>query len=491
MFPNTAMHPLLNIKSNFHRFRHRTRSYSIIKDQLDNKVPSRKERHFHNQTHKIVQRSTNTPQKNASALTIYLCAIGFFIPIAFYARFNLGYPICKNDEFNWLFIASQLDEGVFWPVSGPLFMAIMREASQQLNMSYASVMPWLGLSGSFALVCGLCWGYCKLGIIHPWKILITLALSSYFWAPLLEARPQQWGQLLVFLGSISTWLWLQQRRGGWTLLPIMACVGFTHILSHVILLCICAALVFIDLAIKRTGNYRHFVVVLVATVSTGVYFWPAGPYAAMLVDLSQVHLKGLYLTHIALLATPLILASIACVCLFRCRGRQPAKIATDFFEKYFRVIIGILAAFCILLLIVQAYLLPAQAWLPYQGSWIKFIAFQIGNLTFAGISMIGLYGLYVGLRQRQLDLAMGWFTAWILICFAILGMATVALSFWMHDTNWFLRLINYGILFAAIPAAIGFDMLKQKFKIGTALVWCISFFASLISVVRPQSLLSC
>lgn len=436
----------------------------------------------------VLNKHTQQPTSNS---TIYLYTIGFFVFVAFYVRFSLGYPICKNDELNWIFIASQLDQGVSWPVSGPLFIAMMREASKQLNMSYASVMPWLGVSGSLALICGLCWGYCKLGIIQPWKIFSALMLSSYFWAPLLEARPQQWGQLFVFLGSISTWLWLQNRRGGWTLLPIVFCLGFTHILSHAIMLCICAALVFFDLSIKRRGNYRHFSVLLVAAASAGIYFWPAGPYAAMLVDLSQVHLKGVHFIHIVLLAIPLILTSIASAHLLRSRDNHFTKMAIDFLERNFISFITTLTLLLIILVIMQAYLLPAQAWLPYQGSWIKFIVFQIGNITFAALCMTGLCGLYIDLRHRDSDTAMVWFVACILTCFAVLGVAAVVLSFWTHDTNWFLRLINYGILFAAIPAAIGLKPFEKKMKFEMIFLWWFGVISSLISVVRPQSLLGC
>ena len=145
------------------------------------------------------------------------CSVGvglIFVAIAFALRFYAGYPICPNDEASWIYIAGQLDRGVHWPVSGPAFIETARELSRQIGGDHARTIPLIGIVGVFVAISSFVWGYRKFNMVSVSQVLIALALSSYFWAPLMEARPQQWGQILVFLGVISGWCWLH-RKGGW------------------------------------------------------------------------------------------------------------------------------------------------------------------------------------------------------------------------------------------------------------------------------------
>ena len=129
-----------------------------------------------------------------------------------------------------------------WPVSGPAFIHTVRKLSEQLQFSHAHSISLVGVGGVFVSVLLLLWGYRKLALTGSGGILVGLALSSYFGAPLMESRPQQWGQMLVFLGVICAWLWLH-RQGGWAFFLIVPCIAVTHILSHAILVFVCGMLV--------------------------------------------------------------------------------------------------------------------------------------------------------------------------------------------------------------------------------------------------------
>jgi hypothetical protein len=407
-------------------------------------------------------------------------------------RFALGYPLCHNDEGSWLVIARELDQGVAWPVSGPAFIATLREASRQFDTSHASLMPWLGVAGVFVVASGLCWGYRTLGMVRPSTVFATLMLSSYFWAPLLEARPQQWGQLLVFLGTISAWLWLCQR-GGWAVFPFLAAAAFTHILSHAILAFLCTALVAADFMEKRPMTRRHLTLVLGIAASAGIYAWPGGPYSAMLVDLRQAHLKAWTLDHSGWLL-------VACACALALwfirhrwqRHSHAAHAVADALERHKKAFACGLFSALLLALAVQAHLLPPQALQLYQGSWLRFLVFQSGNLLFAGLFMVGAHILIQGLRHHRYDPVMGRFLVWILAAVAGLCLLSVAASWWLLDTNWFLRVLNYGIFFAALPAAIGLQRLARTRLGGTGLlVLAAGMAASLLSVLRHPLLLAC
>lgn len=51
------------------------------------------------------------------------------------------------------------------------------------------------LIGLMVLACAM------LGLRRPRSLLLVLSCSTYFLMPLLDSRPQQWGQVLVLLGA--------------------------------------------------------------------------------------------------------------------------------------------------------------------------------------------------------------------------------------------------------------------------------------------------
>lgn len=411
-------------------------------------------------------------------------------------RVLLDYPICANDESAWIHIARQLNRGVDWPVSGPAFVDLLRQTAWYTAFSPAQVMPWLGVAGVFVVVCGLGWGYARLGLTRLLPLFATLALSSYFWAPLLEARPQQWGQLAVFLGSISVWRWLQQR-GGLAFFVALPCVAFTHILSHAVLVFLCCFLVAADSITQRRWSRRHLLVVLSLATSLAVYGWPDGPYAAMLQDLAQAHLKhwplGLAdsVTVLSLAALLGLLLLWATQGFWRQAFQWPAAIAA-LLLRHRRSTAWALGCAAIAVLAMQAYLLPPEAWDPYEGSWLRFALFQSGNLMFAAFFLIGAGRWLMGLHPSRIDPVMTRFLVWALLGFALLGLLSVTVSWWLLHTNWFLRVLNYGIFFAALPAAIGVEQLSRHWPgLRRNALLAAGTAASLVCVVRPPLLLGC
>ena len=83
------------------------------------------------------------------------------------------------------------------------------------------------------------------------------------------------------------------------------------------------------------------------------------------------------------------------------------------------------------------------------------------------------------------------FLIYVLTFFAALCVVAVSTSWLLLDTNWFLRLINYGILFASILAAIGLEKISRSWNFWHVLLWGCIVITSLISVLRPPPLLAC
>ena len=415
-----------------------------------------------------------------------------FALLAWALRSSGYYPICPNDEANWIGIAHQLDAGVHWPVSGPAFINTVRAISETLQFSHTQSVSAIGIGGVFVSMLCLLWGYRKLALAGSSAILAGLALSSYFWAPLFESRPQQWGQILVFLGVILAWLWLH-RKGGWAFFLIVPCIAVTHILSHAILVFVCSVLVIADFVERNPLTWRHFSLLMLLIASMGIYAWPNGPYAAMLADLEQAQMKNLLQMEPYKLTLPLF-AGVSLMWLQRrwhWRPNWTAAVATSLERRRTATGLGLL---CMVFTVqgVQAYLLPAEAWQPYEGSMLRFLVFQLGNVLFAIFFVFGIYGLLKGLRTQCFDSNMGRFLIWVLIAFSTLALLSIVASWWLLDTNWFLRILNYGIFFAAIVAALGISSVTQTWpRAATYALLGVGIVSSILAVIRPPQMLGC
>ena len=230
--------------------------------------------------------------KHAATWLGDICIALLFTMLAWWLR-QMGYPLCPGDEAVWLQISRTLDAGQAWPVSGPGFMLAVQTLGEQLGRPTSEAIGLWGIGSVFGAVLVMLRVYRQLEPLRPWVICTSLAMSTYFLAPLLESRPQQWGQVLVLLGSWLCWRWLH-ARGGWSFFVVLLLTAYLHILSHAVLLAVCIGLMLGDVLLGQVRTparqQRHLVVWLALLLSFGVYLLPAGPYARMLLDIHQHHL---------------------------------------------------------------------------------------------------------------------------------------------------------------------------------------------------------
>lgn len=377
-----------------------------------------------------------------------------FIATAWALRRWGGYPRCRNDELNWIDIAVALDRDEPWPVSGPAFIHFVRALSGYLDFDYEQTFALMGVAGVVFAIAVLLLVYQVIAAGRMPLVLGCLALSTYFWAPLLEARPQQWGQVLVLCSGLCCWLWLHRRRGGVLLFVLLPILAITHILSHAIALWLCGILV---LVAGRSPGHRRIAVLAALGISTAVYFVPGGPYAHMLRDVYDNHARRaldlLPQAGAALVAAALALALLAASLVRLNAWASLLQISW----RHERLAIAGMALTLTVALALQAQLLPSQAWQPYGGSVWLFLSAQIGNLLYTVLVLMGLRPLMSGGVQGPIHPLMGRWMTWALVAFGMLCAAAVTVSLWLLDTNWLLRVLNYGVLFAAVPAALGLE----------------------------------
>ncbi|MCS4511384.1 hypothetical protein [Xylophilus ampelinus] len=400
-----------------------------------------------------------------------------------------GYPICRMDEHHWAFIARAVQQGIDWPVSGPLHFWTLRQLMHFSDMSPDRALAVLGMV-SVPLILAVLWaGYRMLGITRPADALLCLATSTYFLAPLLESRPQQWGQALVFLHLCLCLRALRDQRPSWPCMVLAPLVALLHILSFAIL----AVASFVLLAgayLSGTRNRAGFAGPVVGlSLGLVVFVVPGTPYGAMLADIRHSQLlltpsAGMVAGGAAVaLAVLLALAKPAWP-----RLAPAGRHALEILDRHPRWVLGLLLLPAAGALGMQALLLPPDAWKPYKNQPALFFVAQAGNLLFLALALRGtgvarvhwLAGRGRPMLQDLLGLASA---GGVLAALALVG------SFWLRDTNWMLRVLNYAVLWAAPLAALGIADSRHTARLRIAC--CAAGAVSLVATVRPPLLFQC
>lgn len=480
--------------------------------------------------------SGNRPFRSKTNALHVLMAMAGVLAVGVLVRL-MGYPFCRNDETNWAQIADALEQGRAWPVSGPLHVGAVRLLSEWLNVGHAAGLALLALVFMPVLMGVLVWGYgrfpmavgeharelpCPQQAVSWPYALAALMLSSYFWAPVLESRPQQWGVILLFASMLLLWQVLCPEppgsggvggMGGASRLHWLAWLYFggvllltagTHILTYAVALCMAVSL---GVALWVVGwvSTRALACLLAAIgISLLPFLLPDGPYAVMLADLRNAHLRlpsalgnGGYAEWVVLGGAAGLALGVAL--LWALRGRLArlslvwhAVRAAGLLDERRRVVcVALAAGMCVGLLLLQAALLPDAAWMPYRQSSILFAASQLGNVAFAVLTFWGLSRAVTlcwrfAAREALVVIQYGSY----LLAVALAGLCALAGSFFMLDTNWLLRIVNYAVFFAAPFAGLALAELVSRWP----LAWCFAgvlTVVSLVSAIRVPQLFAC
>lgn len=396
---------------------------------------------------------------------------------------------CASDEHNWALIAEQVAQGVDWPISGPLHFWLMRALTGYSGLTEAQTLAFIGTWSVPLILALMVFAYGRLGVAKPAKLIVVLACSTYFLAPLFESRPQQWGQVLVLVGAVLAWRAINGLAAWWPFTLLLLLTASEHILSFAILGCM-SFVAWAILYILNQSMPGALTRLLLSLGTSLLVFWtPGTPYAPMINDLKENHLQISFEWDTFSMAMIALAVSVglALGILRQCAGRllggafsildsRPALVWTG---------TGLLAVCAIGL---QAAILPAEAWKPYRSSFVLFATSQIGNLFFLGLSVSGLTSARQSYRQGINQSLMQAITV-LLLAAGCIAFGALLASFWMLDTNWLLRALNYVVLFMAPFAALGMDKLKNAPPKWTA--WLLMLLVSLMAVIRHPSIFGC
>lgn len=406
-----------------------------------------------------------------------------------------AYPLNPSDERNWIAIAAEVANGVDWPISGPLHFAATQALAGWMGVSHADALATLGVTAIPFVLITYVLSYRLLGISNLWPALLMLSASTYFWAPLLESRPQQWGQALVLLNASIAWRLFSHGRiangtalllawAGWGTLFLLTC--WVHLLSGPIAFGLCGVVAAGCMALQPKRYPGAALWVLASAPGLFILVWPAGPYRAMLngTGLSEQLLSLTVWWPAALAGLCLLLAGI------RILGPRFISTCLRSLEKHPKAWMATLCIGVAALLALQALMLPSMAWTSYQGSLLLFASRQVGNLFFFCMLLMGLFQVALAPRLRTATPWPGLLS--LLAGMAVLAGLSLALSAVTRDTNWMLRIINYALPIAAPFAGMGWVRwrlaITSKIMVSAALT-ALSLCAAGGVDIRPQQLL--
>lgn len=404
-----------------------------------------------------------------------------------------GYPHAPSDEHNWSDIALAVLRGADWPISGPLHFEVTQALARVLTLSPASALAVLGVMSVPAVLGMYVVAYRWLGFDQVGWLLLASSLSTYFWAPLLESRPQQWGQALTLLcmagnfrllGATATTTRRHYFRAWVSSCMLFLLLACTHILSTAITFGLC-----LTLAVTMMGTHQTTwpkVTLLLAATVPGLLllFWPTGPYKSMWLDIRQNHLQ-IDLSTLGIAATAALALAICWTVWARSHGAALLRATLAYYDSHPRLCTTFLLVLTVCMLGLQAQLLPAQAWHLYQGSAVLFVLLQLGNLAFLGLVFLGLHFA----REAHLtDPNAPWrHMADLLSSAGLVALGLLLASFYLLDTNWLLRFINYALLLASPFAALAaMRLVSSK---GARWIWWTLVSLSLSVTARPSELL--
>ncbi|AFL95057.1 hypothetical protein CL1_0852 [Thermococcus cleftensis] len=332
-------------------------------------------------------------------------------------------------------------------------------------------------------------------------ILLLFLTRMYLW-PTIEARPQQVG-LLVGLILVVLTISVNLRPSTVLLfVSIYILLIFSHVLSFILYSTLILGYLTIKIVFGNAGEsyLKKLDVTLVSIlISWAIFvFMPYSYYLIKNMTWILNNMAGADMTVYQFSLISLGFLVISSAGLYTFVRNLPISVGR-FFEVFWNSIVDVLARISSKAILIVAVLGIAGAVVlqiilersiysdVYGGSLVSFLFFQMGNIAFG---LFYVDGILYKIRQREISDLDILSLLWIFVSVGLL-----ALSFFMPEgkvwtfRNWFLRAIQYFVIFAA-PVAAHALLKDEMFKHGFKSIFKPLLVASLVSMLIVISVLN-
>lgn len=393
-----------------------------------------------------------------------------------------------SDEALYVSLIRELSNGGNPPISGPGFAYIILLINSISGWPIGEITALFGLfiGSIFLLVLYLVY---KKNLESPeeaaYSCLLILCTSYFLW-PMIEARPQQLGMLMVLIGGTVYYTYLSKRK---YLSPLIILCFFTfifHILSFLVLMGMILLLWWLHYLDDR-ADFKELIWPAIVLISSAIVFIGPFPiYSSMnggviwMLRTSNLNFMQNNVVQVIILLISILIAIPLTIFL---KKKKIIDKLRSFGKKHVGKIIPLFIAALIIVLTAQFILNMDIYSKKYNGSILFFILFQMGNILFGGLF---LKAYFKSIKEGEIDDPFFRYGSILML----IGIVALFLSLFLpiNFNNWLIRMINYWTVFAAPMVVRSVMEMHPRMRFILALILPVLIILSLLNISRDQAL---
>jgi len=393
-----------------------------------------------------------------------------------------------SDEALYVLIIKDVINGMDPPVSGPCFVYLILFFKYMTGWSVDSITALFGLFVGSVFLLVLYFIYRKIGASLEDAILSSVFVlgTSYFLWPMIEARPQQLGMLLVLTGGSLYYLYMKKGEHLVPFLVICLLTFIFHILSFIVLGTL-VLLMWWSYYLQDKGQMKKVIwpaMMLIAGML--IFISPFPLYSSMNGGvkwmLANSHIDFILKDYVI----PLILSItviISVLLTYYMKKKRVMERFLDLCRNNTVIIVPVFIVALFIILTVQFILNKDVHSSKYRGSLLLFLLMQAGNLVFGGLFLKGYFSY---IRKGQFDDPYFRFVSILMF----MGMISILFSLFLpiNFNNWAIRIMNYWTLFAVPLVSREVIRMHPRLRLIIVLVLPLLIMVSLLNISRDQSI---
>ncbi|MGA1792612.1 MAG: hypothetical protein ACMUHM_01545 [Thermoplasmatota archaeon] len=413
------------------------------------------------------------------------------LSIVLYVRFVINdlILIAPSDEALYVDLAADVTAGQDAPTSGPGFLYAVLLVCSMTGWPVENIIAISGLllGSAYPLIIYLIYRKHMASREEAVFSLIFIFSTSYLLWPMIEARPQQAGMLLVLVGGLLYHLYLDKGKHMAPVILICLFTFFWHVLSFLILMGLIFLLWWFAFLEDRTNIRKIVWPFIISIFGLFIFIAPIPLYSGMYGGIRYtLDHSSLSIIRNRYFLTAFIVVSLPVLVLLT-RYLKKIDIVDRLKRtgvKYSKILMIIFISILILGLCLQFYLNREIHIEKYRGSFLLFLILQSGNFFFGAMFMIGFFRS-MGNNNFQDP----YFRSVIMLMLIGIGSLVISIFLPIHFNNWAIRMINYWTLFAAPLVARQVLIMDPKWRKVLILILPLFIVLSLINISRDPTIL--